>query len=340
MNRRRDVLSVTGVAVTLALACSSSSGTTSHGTGATKEFAWTEAAPCPVARFEANGVLVDGEVWVMGGFTGSDLAVTRRIDIYDPATDTWRQGPDLPGAETHLAVVNTGTDLIVAGGFSGGFPGGQRPPVTDAVWRLTSGASTWTPGPALPTRGSGFSWGLIGTSFHIAGGLAGDGNSDASVHYVWDIAGTAQWATGAALPNARNHGGGAVSGGILYAVSGRHGWNESSGDDDDVHAFDPESGTWASVAPIPLGRSEIGASTFTLADGRIIVIGGSLPGIMPTDDVLAYDPVGDEWSTPLPKLPAKRKGAVAVLFEDKIVVSTGSPTSTDPIATTYVGCCL
>jgi hypothetical protein len=52
-----------------------------------------------------------------------------------------------------------------------------------------------------------------------------------------------------------------------------------------------------------------------------------------------YDPRTDAWST-LPKLPEKRKGAVARQIGRRIVVTTGSPTSTDPIATTFVGCCL
>jgi hypothetical protein len=70
-----------------------------------------------------------------------------------------------------------------------------------------------------------------------------------------------------------------------------------------------------------------------------LVIGGSLNGIMPSDDVFIYDPAQDAWST-LPKLPEKRKGAVAVQIGRRVVVTTGSPTSSDPAATTFVGCCL
>ena len=62
-------------------------------------------------------------------------------------------------------------------------------------------------------------------------------------------------------------------------------------------------------------------------------------GIMPSDDVFAYDPGEDRWAS-LPKLPEKRKGAVALQVGNRIVVTTGSPTSTDPIATTFIGCCL
>ena len=166
-----------------------------------------------------------------------------------------------------------------------------------------------------------------------------DGNSDSGFHYVWDLAGAAAWTTAAPLPDARNHGGGAATGGLFYAIAGRHGWNESSGDVADVDAFDPVSGSWTSRAPIPIARSEIAGATSTLADGRILVVGGSLSGVVPSADVLVYDPAVDAWCA-LPSLPEPRKGAVAARIGSRIVVTSGSPTSVDPSATTFVGCCL
>jgi N-acetylneuraminic acid mutarotase len=333
---RAGALVPTCVLAAAGFACSSTD--TPSGAGGEAELVWTEASACPLARFEANGAVVGNELWVMGGFTSSNLDVTRRVDIYDPEANTWRQGPDLPGAETHLAVVTLGSDIIVAGGFVGPF-GAMRAPTTEAVSRWNAQTGMWTYGPPLPTRGAAFAWALLGTELHLAGGLDAVGNSDADVHYVWDTDGAAEWSTAAPLPNGRNHGGGAATGGSFYAVAGRHDWNEGSGAVADVHAFDPAGGTWTARAPIPSARSEIGAATWVLTDGRVLVIGGSLPGIVPSDDVLVYDSVDDAWSS-LPSLPEKRKGAVAAQIGQRIVVTTGSPTSTDPSATTWIGCCL
>jgi hypothetical protein len=301
-------------------------------------FTWAVAAPCPIARFEANGVVVDGELWVLGGFTSASLEVTTRVDIYDPAGDGWRPGPDLPGAETHFAVVAFGGDVIVSGGFTGPFTGGL-PPTTDAVWRWSASAGAWSMGPPLPAAGAAFAWALLGTQLHLAGGLAADGNSDTDAHEVWDLAGAATWTTAAPLPDARNHGGGAATGGLFYAIAGRHGWNESSGDVAEVDAFDSVAGSWTSRAPIPTARSEIGGATAAMEDGRILVVGGSLAGIVPSADVLVYDPAVDAWCA-LPSLPEPRKGAVAARIGSRLVVAGGSPTSVDPSAITFVGCCL
>jgi N-acetylneuraminic acid mutarotase len=330
----RTLLGTTFLAA-IGVACSSPDSTSSD---RTEEFAWKLGSPCPLARFEANTAVVGAEVWVMGGFVSSDLSVTRRVDIYDPEADSWRSGPDLPGAETHLAVTTFDGDIIVAGGLAGSFTETRAPP-TEAVHRLNVATGEWTAGPVLPTRGAGFAWALVGTEFHVASGLAADGNSDADVHHVWDLGGPEEWSTAASLPNARNHGGGAAAGGLFYAIAGRHGWNEQTGADADVHAFDQADGTWTARTAIPGARSEIGASTMSLRDGRILVVGGSLPGIVPSDDVLVYDPARDAWSS-LPPLPEPRKGAVAAQIGRQIVVTTGSPTSIDPSPTTFVGCCL
>jgi len=299
-------------------------------------FTWTAVTECPVPRFEALGAVLDGELWVMGGFLSTKLDVTKRIDIYDPRSDTWRLGPELPGAETHAGVVN------VDGGFMliGGFLGNVLDRVTSAgVWRWNGASTTWSAAPNLPSARAAVAAALVGTELHAAGGLAADGNSDSAEHVVLDLAGPGAWTNAAALPVPRNHGGGAASGGLFFAIAGRHGWDEVAGDSAALEAFDPVTGAWQERAPLPLARSEIGASTLTLDDGRVLVIGGSIPGKHPSDDVLVYDPRRDAWSA-LPPLPEPRKGAVAARIGTKVVVTTGSPTSIDPSATTFVGCCL
>jgi N-acetylneuraminic acid mutarotase len=301
-----------------------------------KTFVWTSAAPCPVPRFEAMGVVLDGELWVMGGFLSTELNVTRRIDVYDPRTDSWRLGAELPGAETHAGVANVDNDFVLVGGFVGNV---LNRITTANVWRWTAATESWSAGPDLPTPRAGVAMALLGSELHVAGGLAQDGNTDSAEHVVLNFAGSNAWASAAPLPVPRNHGGGAASGGMFFAIAGRHGWDEVGGDEPLLDAFDPAQGRWQTRAPMPLGRSEIGAATVVLADGRLLVVGGSVPGLLPSDDVLVYDPQRDAWSK-LPLLPQSLKGVVAARIDDKIIVTTGSPTSIDPSGVTYIGCCL
>jgi N-acetylneuraminic acid mutarotase len=301
-----------------------------------KTFAWTEVTGCPVPRFEAMGVVVDDEVWVMGGFLSTKLDVTKRIDIYDPSTDSWRLGPELPDAETHAGVVNVERDFMLLGGFVGNV----HDRITSAgVWRWNAAGAVWTTGINFPSPRAAVALALLDTKIYAAAGLAEDGNTDSGEHLILDLAGDDGWTPASPLPNPRNHGGGAASGGSFFAVAGRHGWDEVDGHVPTLDAFDPATDTWHSRAPMPLGRSEIGASTLVLADGRLVTIGGSVPGKKPSDDVLVYDPAADAWSELAP-LPIPLKGVVAARVGDKLIVTTGSPTSIDPSALTYVGCCL
>src|SRR6478736_1082372 len=300
-------------------------------------FSWTEVKPCPVPRFEASGVVVDDELWVMGGFLSSALDVTKRIDIYDPRTDSWRLGSELPGAETHAGVVSlTAHDFVMIGGFQGNV---LDRVTTAGVWRWTGASSAWNSLPDLPSPRAAVFAALVGKELHAAGGLAVDGNTDTGEHDVLSLDGAAAWSTAAMLANPRNHGGGSASGGKFYAISGRHGWDEVAGDDPALDAFDPATNSWTARAPMSKPRSEIGSATLTLSDGRLVTVAGSITGKHPSSDVLVYDPQKDSWSS-LPSLPIPLKGVVAVRIGDKLIVTTGSPTSTDPTDKTYVGCCL
>jgi N-acetylneuraminic acid mutarotase len=300
-------------------------------------FSWTEVTPCPVPRFEASGVVVNGELWVMGGFLSSDLDVTKGVDIYDPTTDHWRLGPALPGAETHAGVVSVDDGFVLVGGFEGNV---RNRLTTAGVWHFRSANAAWDPGPDLPTPRAAVFAALVGKEVHAAGGLGPDGNTDSAEHLVWDVAGSgAAWTAAAPLTNPRNHGGGAATHGLFLAISGRHGWDEFAGDDQALDAYDAVTDSWTPRAPMPVPRSEIGAATVTMSDGRLLIVGGSIAEKKPSADVLVYDPLKDLWST-LPSLPVPLKGVVAARIGAKVVVSTGSPTSTDPSDKTYIGCCL
>lgn len=274
-----------------------------------------------------------GKLLVMGGFVTPTLEVTSRVDLYDPSTDSWAQSAPLPAAQTHVAVAQLpGEEVVLAGGFVGAASSWHT---TAEVWiRAADGA--FRPGPALSNARAGATAVAFEGLVHVVGGLAADGNGDLASHEAGPL--SAAFQPLPALPNPRNHLGGAAVGGLLYAVGGRHGWDELGGNQPDLHAYDPVSGQWAQKAPLPQAVSEIAGATFA-AGGRLFVVGGSTNGAHPAAAVFSYDPASDSWSH-LPDLPGPRKGAAAAYIGNRIIVSTGSPTSIDPAADTWVGCCL
>lgn len=60
------------------------------------EAGWRAVAQ-PFYRRALAAAEAGGKLYVLGGLT-EDMKVERRVDVYDPASDTWTQGPDLPGS--------------------------------------------------------------------------------------------------------------------------------------------------------------------------------------------------------------------------------------------------
>lgn len=291
-------------------------------------FTWREAASCPLPRFEAMGALVGGELLVMGGFVTESLESTRRVHAYDPATDTWTEKTPLPDSPHHGGVAVVGGSVVLAGGLN---------PMTAEVFVHDVDADTYFPAASLPSPRAALALLLDdGGVLHAIGGLEADNATDAPEHAVLGDGGWTDLGA-AALPNARNHLGGAAIGGKLYVVGGRHGWNEQSGNQATLSVYDVATGAWSAGPDLPLARSEIAASTFAM-HGKLVVVGGAQDPAKPTDRVDVYDPAAGAWSS-LPPLPGPRKGAVAAAWGDAIVVTTGSPTGVDPAATTWIGCC-
>ena len=64
---------------------------------------WQQLAPLPLARNQLSVVVLDNKIYVIGGQLNHDLQQLDQshVDIYDPITDSWRDGPALPYGHSH-----------------------------------------------------------------------------------------------------------------------------------------------------------------------------------------------------------------------------------------------
>jgi len=77
---------------------------------------WTPANGMPTARDHLAAVGFEGRVWAIGGresFLGTQYA---NVEIYDPSTDSWRTGAPLPSARGGLAAAALADRIFVFGG--------------------------------------------------------------------------------------------------------------------------------------------------------------------------------------------------------------------------------
>ena len=289
---------------------------------------WKKGAPSPFVRVEAPTAVVDGKMYLFGGFV-KGLGASNEVDVYDPATDAWKRLKDMPTHVTHLdPAIDRGT-LWLAGGFKGKHPG----PVTDEVWKYDIATDTWTSGPPLPEPRAGGGLVVAGGRLHYFGGYKPDRDTNSADHWSLPLDGTGTWKREADLPEPRGHVAAAAFDGKIYALGGTHGHDKTQIDLNFCHRFDLATGKWSHIASLPDGRSHFEGSTI-VHNGRILIVGGRCNSSSPkrnvVDDLLEYDPRADAWRV-VGTMPVKVMAPSAALIAGHLVVIGGGLNNPQPL---------
>ena len=292
------------------------------------DLAWKTATPTPFPRVESPTAVLDGKLFLFGGFT-EDLGASNRVDVYDPANDSWSRRKDMPTGVTHLDPAVDGNTLWLAGGFKGRHPG----PVTDEVWKYDIAADNWSPGPPLPEPRAGGGLAIVGRTLHYFGGYKADRDTGGSEHWSLGLDGGTSWQRESDLPDPRGHVAAAVLGGKLYALGGDHGHDVTQIDVPSCHVFDPATKKWTAIASLPDGRSHFESSTI-VDQGRILVVGGRCNSSQPprnvVGDILEYDPTANAWHV-IGALPENVLAPSAAILGDRLVVTGGGLNNPRPL---------
>ncbi|MBI3811108.1 MAG: hypothetical protein HY283_02725 [Nitrospirae bacterium] len=288
-------------------------------------------ANAPIARYEAQGLAVEGKLYVFGGFYNQKTQATDQSDRYDIKTDTWTPISSLPDKITHAGQATDGRFIYLAGGFVGDHPGAS----SNRFWKYEIARNAWTEGPPLPAKRGGGALVRLERRLHYFGGtvrlLGGDYKEDHGDHWIFDLDHPdVGWSTAAPLPNPRNHIGGCAAGGNIYAVGGQHLGDENSGNQRSVDVYDPGHDTWSRAADLPIAKGHLTANVLE-RDGRIIVISGVTDRSQKLATIDEYDPETDTW-TALTSLPEPRQSPVSGIVGDKLIVTGGSLS-----VTTWIG---
>ncbi len=274
---------------------------------ATVSAAWARRASAPTPLTEVAAAAFRGRIWVAGGLAANGQAVPT-VQVYDPRTDRWEAGPDLPEPVHHSSLVTAGDDLYLLGGYSGSGFGSP----TAAVRRLDRGASRWVDAPALPEPRAAGAAAWDGSRIVYGGGVGGGGASDAV--FALDAG---AWRQAGRLSEAREH---------LAATSGRAGeaWflgGRRGGLDTNLAVVDVVRGGEASaVGRLPTPRG--GVAAFWSDRHGACLVGGEAPtGTF--GHVECIDANGNV--SRLPDLAVARHGLGAAVLEGVAHVALGGP---------------
>jgi large repetitive protein len=239
---------------------------------------WTVGAAPPIELHHFQALEHDGMVYVIGAMTGGFPAEppAPRIYIYDPATDAWRDGPEIPEDRRRGgagAVVHEGVIYLVAGIQNGHTDG--HVPWLDAFDPRTG---TWRMLADAPRPRDHFHAAVINAKFYAAGGRRSSAATGQVFELtvqevdVYDIA-TGEWSTlppEANIPTPRAGTLAAVIDGQLLVIGGESATRDDA--HDEVEAYDPATGQWTTLAPLAQGRHGTQAVVY---EDRIYTAAGS-----------------------------------------------------------------
>jgi hypothetical protein len=210
--------------------------------------------------------LLDGRVLIAGGCTEDSCeGITASTELLDPATGASTPGPDMvqPRVGQGAVLLPDGRVLMI-----GGFQPGT---VTAATELFDPASNTFSAGPNLiEARADAVVVLLRDGSVLVAGGFAAH-TSIASVELL-DPELTSFRPTGAMSTPRTGHGGALLPDGRVIVIGGN-----TRGDTGallaSAEAYDPSSGTWSATGSMSVRRHK--HAVVALADGRVLVVGGS-----------------------------------------------------------------
>jgi hypothetical protein len=252
----------------------------------------------------------DDQIWLVGGLSPFGEALTE-VDIFDPSTGEWSEGPSLPTGIHHAALVSDGERLIVIGGYIGA--DFSRP--TDIVLVLGAGGDEWTEGARLPDPRAAGAAAFDGSRVVYAGGFSPDDiESD-----VFALEGDG-WRSIGMLANSRDHLAATSDGaGTVWLLGGRvGGLNSNLGDVEVV----TEAGI-SRLTELPTRRGGV-AAFYADAYGACLT-GGEAPDQAYT--VVECVDAGGTVTT-LPALNEPHHGHGAAVVEGVAYVMLGGPQPT------------
>jgi N-acetylneuraminic acid mutarotase len=233
---------------------------------------YTRIADLPEAITHAPALVHDGKVFIVGGYVGRDTGGqtfgSRKIWIYDTATNTYARGPDLPEARA-------GGGGAVVNGFLHYFGGENLNRTADTAthWRLNLAnvAAGWQTMAPMPAPRNHLSAIAHDGKIYALGGQTGfdRGLTARAEMWAYDPA-TNAWSARRSLPEIRSHFSNAMftHAGRLYVFGGETAHNVPVRS---AVVYDFASDTWSSLSPMPRNRM---SAAVAYLDGAIHVVGG------------------------------------------------------------------
>ena len=242
---------------------------------------WTTREEIPEGVNHAGFAAVGGKLYIVGGFRENRSSPTGAVRIYDPAARTWRDGAAMLTPRGALAVAVVAGKIHAIGGNAAG--GAGLPPHEHGAPQADRSVGThevydpatdgWTRLAPMPTPRNHLGAAVIAGKIHVIGGRV-SGNMELTSHEIYDPA-AGSWAAGPPVPTGRSGIAVVAHRGRVYVFGGETVRTLSSKTFDEAERFDPATGRWERLPPMPTARHGLGAASF--GEAIHVLSGGPQP---------------------------------------------------------------
>jgi hypothetical protein len=288
------------------------------------ENTWTIKSDMPTARGFVSGCVVDGKIYVIGGFP-THYSVTDAVEMYDPVADTWTRMANMPSGRCGHATCTLDGKIYVFGGTS---PDGYSAAKKN-VYEYDPQTNIWTEKADMPYANAFCGIAVVNDTIYLIGGTTKLFAPPIPTVMAYDPV-TESWTQKADMPTARYSLSACVVDGKIYTFGGTD-QNILTYAYKSVEVYDPATNTWTTKTDMSTGLFGLGTCAM---NGKIYAVGGVTNGLRVVTTNKLYDPVTDTWVTKSP-LQVRRQTYVLDSVGDKIYAIGGSypnpQNSTEPV---------
>ena len=199
---------------------------------------WRPIPPMSSPRSMACSVIIDNEMWVMGGLDSRGNAVAT-VEVYSPKTNSWRSCTPMSQRRYAAVAGVVGGRLVVAGGAFGG-----EGTLTSVEAYTGTG---WTQLPPMPRTVWNATACVLNERLYVVGGHPGKKLQVLEMTDFGDGRQGLLWSCKAELPATRSDAASFLHEGRISVMGGYVGGAPSNS----VVAYDAEADAWNPCPPLP-----------------------------------------------------------------------------------------
>ena len=245
-----------------------------------KTNSWERVADMPTPRTSAEAVVINGTIYVCGGYNGIDnravnLKFLDIVEAYDPQKDTWtrKQGMSVARIGFGMGVV-AGKIYSIGGSLHILEKEPEAPGRIDLVEAYDPATDTWVKRADMPTKRDGFGVGVVNNRIYVIGGggwpQVGAGGPFLTIIEEYDPK-INRWEQKNEMPELRLAFSTVVLDDVIHLIGGFTRQNRVPQYMATVDTYNLETEEWNTIPPMPTPFMPFGAA---VVNGNIYVFGG------------------------------------------------------------------